>query len=222
MTLPLRLGALLPLPCCLLLLLSPPAAADLAGEAAAVDEGQRVQALQALGNASPRLLGQLLHYVLAPLPVEAHASLTADISVQSPVLAVRLRADLAGTLQKNTSLAQLALQWLKLQGPAGFVAPLLVSELTPERLDQLAQADPACFGRFVAWLSGEAPEAVGEVAQRALRGSGAGAANLVLALVRKYPQLVPRAVGFLGKHCPALLPRLMRLVLQKGPVPQQP
>lgn len=205
----------LPLTACLLAAgLVPAWAAD---EAAVQDLSERSQALQAVQSAAPAVLGGLLSYVLGGATVEAKGSFAADIAIDCPWLAAHVRTELSGAVQAHPSLAQAAVGWLKLNGPVGIVATLAASQLTPELLQRLGAEAPRTLDQFLAWLAGQSPELLGEVAQRTIAGAGRSVGDMLLVLARKYPRVAARAVGGVVRHCPALLPRLMRLLTQRGP-----
>lgn len=183
---------------------------------AAQEQTERLQALQGLQTVAPSALGKLLAYALTPISIEAKTSFAVELAVDCPWLAGRVRSEVAGTLQANPTLAQTALAWLKLNGPAGLVKDLLLAQLTPELLQQLGAQAPATLDHFLAWLAQEAPEAVGEIAQKAIRGGGTSVTEMLLVVARKYPRQAARTVGAVGRYCPQVLPKVMRLLTQRG------
>jgi hypothetical protein len=76
---------------------------------------------------------------------------------------------------------------------------------------------PAKLDYFLAWLSAQSPRLIGEVAQKVIRSAGGSVLDLLLVVARKYPRVAARAVGFTARQCPNMLPRLMRLLVRKGP-----
>ncbi len=189
-----------------------------AEEAGAIDQGERLQALQAVQQATPDVLGAVLSYVLGGATVDVKGSFAADIAIDCPGLAAHVRTELSGAIQANPSLAKAAVSWLHLNGPAGLITSLAVSQLTPELLQHLGQIAPEKLNQFLAWLAGEAPRTVGEVALKVMRSGGNSVLDGLLVLARKYPRLAARAVGATARQCPQLLPRLMRLLVRRGPV----
>lgn len=192
--------------------------ASASAEAATLqDQGERLQALQSVRNVAPAVLGGLLSYVLGGVTVEARGTFAADVALDCPWLAAQVRTELSGAVQAHPSLAQAAVSWLKLNGPVGIAASLAASQLTPELLQRLATDAPQTLDQFLAWLGGQAPEVLGEVAQEVMGSAGSTVTDMLLVLARKYPRVAARAVGAVVRHCPALLPRVMRLLVQRGP-----
>ena len=188
-----------------------------ADEAAVQDQSERLQALQSVQNATPAVLGGLLSYVLGGVTLDAKGSFAADLAIDCPWLAAHVRTELSGAVQANPSLAQAAVGWLKLNGPVGIAAALAASQLTPQLLERLGLEAPQTLDQFLGWLAGQAPEVLGDVAQRVMRSAGRSVSDMLLVLARKYPRVAARSVGAVVRHCPALLPRLMRLLVQRGP-----
>jgi hypothetical protein len=187
-------------------------------EAVVLDQSERLQALDAVEQAPPDVLGSVLSYVLGGATVDLKGSFAADIAIDCPLLSAHVRTELSGAIQGNPSLAQAAVKWLNLNGPAGIITSLAVSQITPELLQKLGQMAPAKLDDFLGWLAGQSPRLMGEVAQKVMRSAGGGVLDLLLVVARKYPRVAARAVGYTARQCPRLLPRLMRLLVRKGPV----
>lgn len=189
-----------------------------AKEAGALDHSERLQALASVQQAPPDALGAALSYVLGGATVDVTGNFVADLAIDCPGLAAHVRTELSGALQANPALAQAAVQWLHLNGPAGLVTSLALSQLTPELLQKLAQSAPEKLSQFLGWLATETPRTLGEVAQKVMRSTGGGVLDMFLVVARKYPRVAARAVGVTARQCPRLLPRLMRLLVRRGPV----
>lgn len=187
-------------------------------EAVVLDQSERLQALDAIMQTPPDVLGNVLSYVLGGAKVDLKGSFAADLAIDCPILSARVRTELSGAIQGNPSLAQAAVKWLNLNGPAGLITSLAVSQITPELLQRLGQMAPGKLDEFLGWLAGQSPRVVGELAQKVMRSAGGSVLDLLLVVARKYPLIAARTVGYAARQCPQLLPRLMRLFVRRGPV----
>ena len=187
-------------------------------EAVVLDQSERLQALDAIMQTPPDVLGNVLSYVLGGAKVDLKGSFAADLAIDCPILSARVRTELSGAIQGNPSLAQAAVKWLNLNGPAGLITSLAVSQITPDLLQRLGQMAPGKLDEFLGWLAGQSPRVVGELAQKVMRSAGGSVLDLLLVVARMYPLIAARAVGYAARQCPQLLPRLMRLFVRRGPV----
>jgi hypothetical protein len=186
-------------------------------EATLRDQSDRLQALQAVQSAAPAVLGGLLSYALRGVTVDARGRFAADLAIDCPGLAAHVRAELSGAVRANPGLALDSVNWLKQNGRTEAIAALAAPQLSPKLLQCLGAEAPQTLDQFLAWLAGRAPELLGEVAQRVMQASGGSVTDMLLVLARKYPRIAARLMGGVVRYCPALLPRLMRLLVQRGP-----